>query len=457
VARAIESAHPEKLDAQAALLAHHWEEANEAREAGRWHSRAARWIGRKNQTEARRHWSAVRVLLARADPEPELIELAVEARAHLILLGRRSGASDQELDELLAEARNLSGESDNVHALAFALSHYAYAKTLSGHLAAAMDPLEDATRLADRLVDRTLKLVVTTTRANILYIGGSLEQALTVNEEGIELSGGDAGMGSDVLGTSPYLLLLAHQALVLTAMGHPTRADQSLKMLYRLARQRSDPIASVMLHSGEAFRAELTGECQRALGLVSESMAVTRDLEFSNLATLRDLHVGITYLAAERWDEAASALERGLQRMQHQRLGQVNQPRVLACLARVYRVRGEATRAEEAAREAVRLSRASGARWYCADACIALTEVLIAAAGADARGQIESTLAEAQHLIDETGARGFQPLVHRVRADLARLLGDDASFERELREAHRLYVEMGATGHAKRLEKKPGR
>ncbi len=29
--------------------------------------------------------------------------------------------------------------------------------------------------------------------------------------------------------------------------------------------------------------------------------------------------------------------------------------------------------------------------------------------------------------------------------------GDDRSFERELREAHRLYTEIGATGHAERL------
>ncbi len=37
------------------------------------------------------------------------------------------------------------------------------------------------------------------------------------------------------------------------------------------------------------------------------------------------------------------------------------------------------------------------------------------------------------------------------RAQLAALLGDDACCERELHEAHRLYTEMGATGHAERV------
>ena len=48
------------------------------------------------------------------------------------------------------------------------------------------------------------------------------------------------------------------------------------------------------------------------------------------------------------------------------------------------------------------------------------------------------------------------PQVHEERAELARLRGDDATRERELREAHRLYTEMGATGHAERLAQKLG-
>ena len=37
------------------------------------------------------------------------------------------------------------------------------------------------------------------------------------------------------------------------------------------------------------------------------------------------------------------------------------------------------------------------------------------------------------------------------RAKLAALLGDDAGRERDPREAHRLYTEIGATGHAERV------
>jgi hypothetical protein len=43
-----------------------------------------------------------------------------------------------------------------------------------------------------------------------------------------------------------------------------------------------------------------------------------------------------------------------------------------------------------------------------------------------------------------------------VRAELASVLGDAGARERQLREAHRLYVEMGARGHAARLGKELG-
>jgi len=38
-----------------------------------------------------------------------------------------------------------------------------------------------------------------------------------------------------------------------------------------------------------------------------------------------------------------------------------------------------------------------------------------------------------------------------ARGEWARLEGDDAAHQRELRKAHRFYAEMGATGHVERI------
>jgi hypothetical protein len=62
-------------------------------------------------------------------------------------------------------------------------------------------------------------------------------------------------------------------------------------------------------------------------------------------------------------------------------------------------------------------------------------------------------LAAALAFVETSGAKGYEPLVRLERAELARLSGDEATRQRELRAAHRLFTEIGATGHIERLAK----
>jgi hypothetical protein len=67
------------------------------------------------------------------------------------------------------------------------------------------------------------------------------------------------------------------------------------------------------------------------------------------------------------------------------------------------------------------------------------------------REAVESALAQASSLVGETGAARYAPFIHLERAELARRLGDDTARRRELSEAHRLFVAMGATARAERV------
>jgi hypothetical protein len=77
--------------------------------------------------------------------------------------------------------------------------------------------------------------------------------------------------------------------------------------------------------------------------------------------------------------------------------------------------------------------------------------VLRRARGADASDEIEQTLDRALALVEETNGRSIEPQLLEERARLAGLLGDGAACERGLRDAQRLYAEIGAGGHADRL------
>jgi class 3 adenylate cyclase len=64
VARALQRLYPDKLDARAAEIAHHVEQAGEGLDAARWHTRAGQWAGTHDRAAALQHWQRVRWLLA---------------------------------------------------------------------------------------------------------------------------------------------------------------------------------------------------------------------------------------------------------------------------------------------------------------------------------------------------------------------------------------------------------
>ncbi|MBW1687148.1 MAG: hypothetical protein JRS35_19020 [Deltaproteobacteria bacterium] len=73
-----------------------------------------------------------------------------------------------------------------------------------------------------------------------------------------------------------------------------------------------------------------------------------------------------------------------------------------------------------------------------------------------AEAAVTEALDAARDCVEELGAPAYAPMVLVERARLAQLLRDEDSRETHLRAAHRLYSEMGASGHAARLAEELG-
>jgi hypothetical protein len=58
--------------------------------------------------------------------------------------------------------------------------------------------------------------------------------------------------------------------------------------------------------------------------------------------------------------------------------------------------------------------------------------------------------------LEMSGAKSYEPFLHVERAELARLGGDEAAREREFREAHRLFTEIGAPIRAAEVARELG-
>jgi hypothetical protein len=59
-------------------------------------------------------------------------------------------------------------------------------------------------------------------------------------------------------------------------------------------------------------------------------------------------------------------------------------------------------------------------------------------------GLANLSFAEADAWLEMSGAKSHEPFLHVERAELARLRGDYTACQREPREAHRLFLEIGA-------------
>ncbi len=113
---------------------------------------------------------------------------------------------------------------------------------------------------------------------------------------------------------------------------------------------------------------------------------------------------------------------------------------------------GDPSSAQTAAAEATELcQRALRAQFTKAAAHGVMARALLRRDGAAARNAVEAELASAAALIASTGARTLAPALCEWRAELAAVLGDDATRDQLLREAQDLYVEIGAPLHAARL------
>ena len=167
------------------------------------------------------------------------------------------------------------------------------------------------------------------------------------------------------------------------------------------------------------------------------------------------LTLGLANVLNGAWNDALQALEQALAIGRERRL-LVVEGQVLAVIAAAHLGLGDREKALAIAEEAIAVSRRLGTRFWEFSALLTRIRALRETLGLQATGQIEAALAEAASWLEMSGAKSYAPFLRVERAELARLTGDEAARERELREAHRLFVEVGAPLRAEQVARDLG-
>jgi class 3 adenylate cyclase/tetratricopeptide (TPR) repeat protein len=455
VARAIEELGSGNLGERAALLAYHWEHAGDAREAATWHRRAAEWVGLNNPAEALRHWGSVRELLDTLPQTPENLAERAAVRALVMNHLARLGDLEDQATSLFREGRELATRSGDPHVLSQILNGFGLLRVFAGAVTEALDPLLESIRRADETQDIGLRVAVRDGPCQAYLHAGRLRECLATAEEGLRLAQGDIGLGADRIGYSPSLGLSSFRGVALSMTGRLRDSAAELDWVIERARTSQQLMPLFRSHAYHVIRCEVTGEAAPALahGREAVNSAERTGAQLGRVFVYCSL--GIANVLNREWHDALEALGEALAIGRERRLLMV-EGGVLAAMAAAHLGLGDRARALTLADEAIAFTRRLGSRLWEFSALLTRIRALRETQGLQATSQIEAAIAEADAWLEMSGAKSYEPFLHIERAELARLTGDEAARERELREAHRLFVEIGAPIRAEQVAKELG-
>jgi class 3 adenylate cyclase/tetratricopeptide (TPR) repeat protein len=452
IARLLEERYVEKLDEHAALLAHHCEQAGEALEAARWHARAAGWVVRSDEEAARSHWLQVRHLLAPLEDSPEKLGLDLMACGQLTQLGWGLGAPPDEIEALFAEGKALAERiPDPAPRPVLQIAYAGYVGLSGGDITRCVSGAREAVRLAEAAGDPAYRLAARAGLANALIFAGNPAEALDLLEHCVADRPEDPLAGREILGTSPWIFAVMNRCSPLGHLGRLGEAVEALRQGIDLAREQGELGLVSLGLSVCVLHGEWSGETATALASARQSVEIAERTGVPFALSMALTYLGNALRLEQRHHEALEAYEKALGLMHTRRVALQEKPYVVSGQALVDSALGEHEKAIARARSALEESVRGGIRSAESVARLTLARVLLATGDPGLHDEVDETVERAEALCEETGIRVYLPPLLEIRAALAERRGDPQEARRQIREAQRLYTEMGATGHAKRL------
>jgi tetratricopeptide (TPR) repeat protein len=398
-----------------------------------------------NAAENLRHWKKVGELASAVPESQETIDLRLDALGQILTVAVRM-AVEEDVDALLEEGRGLAERSENPASRVHLLRSIGTYHVFSGEIGKSLEPFEEAGRLADAIGDPELRVGVRAFGEIGLWMSGRVDEAIRSADESLELLGADPNLAEAVVGLPPQVPRLAFKGVYLAITGRLAESEEHTARALAVAREKEHPAAMAMSSFSAGWRHDLIGERGEALVHGRRAVELAERISTASFVGASYGILGRALMAHGLWEEATEAFDQSIERGTglNDLLGRAWRPlALLGC--------GDSAAAREGADKGVTLTQRIGAKIVEIDARLVRAVVLLRTAGLPDRKRIESDLGRAAELIDESGCEIHRPTVHEIRAELARLAGDDTAHDRELREAHRLFTEMGATAHAERV------
>ena len=296
---------------------------------------------------------------------------------------------------------------------------------MSGRIAEALERTVEATRLADGTTDVGVQLLSRVALTQAQHTSGDLPATLRTVREGLERASKAPRGGGSGTGFSPSIWLVAMEGWVLFEMGQLDAGERRLDQALDLAREHGEDEILGWAHEFLSYVAAFRREAGRALEHARRTVEIAERLGSALSRASAYYALGCAHGANEDWAAAVKAFEEAFSIIRERRTGLHWEPLILAGLAEAHLGRGDGERARAMAEEAVRLAGRLETRVTECEAQLALARVLLRTAGRASRAAAEAALRRALVLVEETGARLYEPPVRLALAELARIAGEE--------------------------------
>ncbi|MHB8268390.1 ATP-binding protein [Bradyrhizobium sp.] len=428
VAQAIEAQEWGRRDEFAGLLAHHYEAAGNMVAAAMHLQRSARWVGRTNSGRALADWKKIRTMMRDQPRSRENDELRALTGGQLLTFGWREGMPVEEAKTYVEEALGYARGAGNKRHEAMLIAGYGRIIATSGSADEYVRLVREALAVLDAKANPEEALLLNGLLCQGSMYAGFVSDALKTISAALNLIDDERpGAAGVVLGLTVgqmvgfdvrhWIRCLQVRALVM--LGRFSDADERLARLFQ-----ADPAEAELLHQGLPhyyavelawFRSDTLAATRHANQLVriATRAAVPYWLALASFCQGLDASIGGDFT------EANSFFQQALDASRRGKAGLEFEARMLAFQADNLMRAGDDERAGEVAAEAIAVARRKADRLSECLANVVAAEVCLTRRGSQHATEARALLDRARSLIDETGAKAYEPMMLRVRAQAA--------------------------------------
>jgi class 3 adenylate cyclase len=434
VAQALEELHADKLDEQAALLAHHWDEAGEPIVAARWYERAALRIGQTDVRAASRHWQRVLELARERAGDPEAASLALRGCTWLLSTGWRLGTTAQEVKDLAAEGARWAEQSGDAEALVRLEGSVQSFHMTGGDMEGALEHSLVMERVAEASGDPRLRAMARYPLLYYWYTVGPIDLAAQRADELIAYAREHGDLAAPFGGEDLLPLVLMFRATTEVQLGSVARGNLILEESQRIARERGLVESECWTSVNSGWMEAFDGDTQRALPRCRRGLEIAERTgsPFSIVWSLSSL-AGV--LAHAGSPDSLEPAERSVALARERGTALEGEAWHLTVLAEACIATGDAGRGRRVAQEAIEVARRRGTRRYKITAWLVLCRALRASGDRALLASARDALAQMDAVADAIHAPNWHHLAELERAELATLEDDEAARVLHLRAA----------------------